>query len=140
MKTWMTLASLATIAGCATSPPGPVPSIAGVWELKPVPGNSYGLDSKCQSTVQYRDDGTFVTRNGAMEIIGHYNLANENGALYYHEWDMRGNGGKSCQGLTSEFVIAHTKPTRRVVLEGDTLNVYSLSSNVHFVFERRSER
>jgi len=127
------------MAGCVATP-HPGPSIVGVWELMPNPDESYGISSTCHSTVEYRADGTFLTRNGDMEIAGHYNVETEGESTYYHEWDMRGNGRKSCQGLTSDFVIAHTRPKRRIVVESSLMKVYSLSSSTYFVFERRNAR
>jgi hypothetical protein len=103
-----------------------------------LPTNSYGLSASCRATVEYRADSTFLTRNGDMEIVGKYRLGAEDGVLYLCEWGMRGNAGKSCQGLTSDFVISHAGAKRRAVIDGDVLTVYSLSSSTRFVFERRT--
>lgn len=130
------------LVGCAsTCPSGPAPSIVGVWELRPAPNESYGLNSACHSFVEYRGDGTFVTRNGEMEIVGKYRMGTEeDGSLYYCESDMRGNGAKSCQGLTSDFVIGHTLAKRRASVDGDVLKLYSPLSKRFFAFDRRKDQ
>ena len=141
MRTWGALAIVVVIAGCAsTCPPGDAPAIVGTWELKPRPDDTLGLSPTCRSSVEYRRDGTFLTRNGDMEIVGRYSLGTEAGVLYYCERDMRGNGGKSCQGFTSDFVITNSRPRRRAVLEGDVLRLYSPSSPSYFVLERRKDQ
>jgi hypothetical protein len=107
MKVCAGLCSAILIAGCtATCPRGDAPSIVGTWELKPIASDTSVLNPGCNSSVEYRRDGTFLTRNGDMEINGRYELGSENGTLYYCESTLRGNGGKSCQGFTADFVIA----------------------------------
>jgi hypothetical protein len=139
MRTWGALAFVLVLSGCAsTCPSSDAPLIVGLWELKPLPTNSYGLSASCRATVEYRADGTFLTRNGDMEIVGNYRLGAGDGVSYLCEWGMRGNGGKSCQGVTSDFVISHAGTKRRAVIDGDVLTVYSLSSSTRFVFERRT--
>jgi hypothetical protein len=137
MKVCAAAVSAVLIAGCAaTCPRGNAPSIVGTWELKPIATDTLSLNPGCYSSVEYRSDGTFLTRNGDMEIIGRYELGSENGALYYCESDLRGNGGKSCQGFTSDFVIRNSRPKRSAILEGDVLKLYS-SSQSYFVLQRR---
>jgi hypothetical protein len=134
------LALAVILSGCASVCPSTGgPSIVGVWELKPSPSNSYGLTSSCRASVEYRPDGTFVTHNGEMEIIGRYQVGVEDGVLYSCTWDMRGNGGRSCQGNTSDFVISNSRLKRRIAIEGNVLKTY-LSKDSYFLFERRAEQ
>jgi hypothetical protein len=137
MKTWAAVVAAGVIAGCVNCPTGDAPTIVGTWQLKPQAADARSLNPTCESTVEYRADGTFLTRNGEMEITGRYSLGTEADTLYYCEWAMRGNGAKSCQGLTSDFVIAHTRPKRRAVVEGNALKLYS-SASTYFTLERKS--
>lgn len=140
MRTCLLLALVVIASGCTSMCPSTAgPSIVGVWELKSSPSNSYGLSSTCRANVEYRRDGTFITRNGEMEIIGRYQVGVEDGVLYSCIWDMRGNGGKSCQGNTSDFVISNSRPKRRMTVEGNTLRIYS-TNDTYFLFERRTEQ
>ena len=138
VKIWGASAVAIAIVGCTSMcPSGVAPSIAGTWTVRPIQGESY---SNCRATVEYRSDGTFLTRNGDLEIVGHYALGTEGGLLFYCEWDMRGNGLKSCQGLPSDFVIGHTKPKRRAALEGNVLRLYSTTLQSYFEYERQQEQ
>lgn len=113
-------------------------AIVGVWETKEIGRTgSDEVTPLCRATVEFRSDGSFLTLNGEMVITGRYGIFARDGETFYREWDMHGNGKKSCQGFTSDFVIEHTKPERRVVIEKETMKRYlSPPSTDYFVSVR----
>jgi hypothetical protein len=128
------------VVGC-TSPGTRVSdlsAIVGVWETEAIGRTgSDELTPLCRGTVEYRSDGSFLTLNGEMVITGHYGLFVRDCETYYREWDMRGNGKKSCQGFTSDFIIEHSKPERRIVIEGKVMKRYMSPPSTNYFMSVR---
>ncbi|QJR10041.1 hypothetical protein DSM104443_01092 [Usitatibacter rugosus] len=140
---------LVVMAGCATAPtptpvavsapapapaaaPAPVPvaantppSIVGLWAMKGI-----GKDSSpevmpgCAGTIDFRPDGTTLMGSGEQSLTGRYFVQTQGGQLVLSQRDLKGNNGKNCQGLTTDFVIEHTVADARMVLKGDSMKLY----------------
>jgi len=114
----------------ATPAPAPVaanrpPSILGTWSMKGIgKDGSADVMPGCAGTIEFRPDGTTAMTSGEQLLSGRYSVQAQGDQLVLSQRDLKGNGGKNCQGLTTDFVIEHTVAEARMVVKGDSMKLY----------------
>ena len=101
--------------------------VVGVWRIL-VPSDA---PPSCRDmSVEFRGDGTMLTKSGALVATETYSLVHkERGWLLVMD-NPRTNGQPNCQGLPAEFVLKHLVLREYVEVVGDTLRECNADSPV----------
>jgi hypothetical protein len=135
------LVLLMIVGGCAPAfqnSPSLAPSIVGTWYAIDSPPGAFACQG--ENSVSYLSDGRIVATSGPQVLHGKYTAkrTSENhfevSVVYSAD-----NGAQNCQGLSPEFVRAHTPESYVVERVGSDLRTCSKTvPNACFNLKKRS--
>src|SRR3989442_7445839 len=98
------LAAAPFAASAQTTATQSTAAIVGVWWIV-VPSDA---PPSCRDvSIEFRGDGTMLTKSGALVATNTYSLAHKKGGWLLVMDNPRTNGQPNCQGLPADFVVQH---------------------------------
>lgn len=102
-------------------------AVVGVWRIV-VPSDA---PPSCNDiSIEFRGDGTMLTKSGPLVATNTYRLVRKESGLLLVMDNPRTNGQPNCQGLPAEFVVEHLVLREYVQVAGDTLRECNADSSV----------
>ena len=99
------------------------PGLIGVWRMVVPPSLESG---PCHdASVEFKTDGTLLTRSGALVLTADYSATPKGDGFLVVERSLRSNGQPNCQGVPAGYFVDHFVHRAYFESRGDTLHKYA---------------
>lgn len=127
LSTLCVLAAATSSASAQAAGPQSALAVVGVWRII-LPS---GAPTACnEMSIEFRGDGTMLTRSGALLATNTYSLLRKADGWLLVMGYPHTNGQPNCQGLPADFVVQNFVAREYVKIAGDTLRECNANSPV----------